>query len=452
MLKRYTLPPMAELWTRRETKFEYWLKAELAFLHARIEIADLTIDAYEAISNHAQIDVARIDRIDNEIQHDLIAFVTDAQESLVEAGVGQYKEEFHKLLTSYDVEDPALILMLRRAIELIITELQNLKAALWVKAQEHKWTLVIADTHGQDAEPSTFGALLLVYMEAVERAIARLQQVLDSELGEGKMSGAVGNYAGMSFDLERRALAHLGLKPARAETQILQRDRHAMLLSVLAVTAGTIEQMCRTFWERMQSRMRELEEPRTKKQKGSSAMAHKKNSIITEREQGASRLVRGYALAELECIATPGWRDISQSIVERVALADATTLVHYMVVKATDIVGGMTVFTERMRHNLDEASLGVWAGQQVRNALMEAGVDYETAYRYVQKTSFEAVQLGQHVSLLFGTEKISDTDARTASDILGDAGLKKCFDAEAYIHDGIEYMFKLQKEKEGEPA
>lgn len=444
MISRYTLPAMHELWVRPETKLEYWLKVELAWLRARAEIGNLSKDVHETITQYSKVNVERMRVIEKDTKHDLIAFVQDVQQSLVEAGVGEHKEEFHKFLTSYDTEDPALILMMRESVSLIIKEMEELYVTLRKKAKEYKFALLIADTHGQDAEPSTFGALLLVYAEAVKRSIRRLSHVFLEELSEGKMSGAVGTYAGMNPRLEELALSYLDLKPAFAETQILQRDRHAMVISVVTIAGATIEQMALTFWSRMHSRVRELEEPRSENQKGSSAMAHKKNPIVDEQERGLARLLRGDLSAMIEDIATIGWREISQSSVERVAMVDAFILLHYMTVKMRGIVDKMTVFTERMKKNLDEATYGVWAGQQVRNALMNAGVDYETAYRYVQRCSFEAVKTEQHVMWFFCREVLSDTDRRTARDVLDEGNLTECFDAMKYLELGINYIFSRQ--------
>lgn len=310
MLKRYTLLPMRELWLREETKFERWHEVELAVLYARAVLGEISMAAYEAIRDHAKINVARIETLEAELEHDMLAFIGSIQESLDTAGVGQYRGEYHKKLTSYDVEDPSLMVRLRQAVKLILTELTALRNALAIKAHEHQWTLMIAATHGQDAEPTTFGHLLLVYATAVERSIERLRWVLEHELAEGKISGAVGNYADVTPTIEANALNHLELRPARSETQILQRDRHAMLMSTLAVAGGTIEQMARTFWEMCRSRCRELQEPRQPKQRGSSAMPWKINPIKLEQFQGWPRLLRAYAQTAGENIATPDFRDI----------------------------------------------------------------------------------------------------------------------------------------------
>lgn len=439
MLQRYTLEPMKRLWGNSQTKFQFWLKVELAMLKARQLAGQLSEDAYNAIATHAKIDVARIDQLESEYRHDMIAFVVAVQESLSAAGVGQYKEELHKLLTSYDIEDPAMILMLRQAVELILVELELLSDALTAKAYEHKQTIMIARTHGQFAEPTTFGHLLLVHYYEIQRSIDRLKHALDTDLSEGKMSGAVGSYAGIDPALEAAALRELGLMPAKAETQILQRDRHANLLSIIAIAGSSIERLARTFWEMMRSEVGELQEPRSKNQRGSSAMAHKINPITTEQLMGLPRLLRGYALAAMEDIATPEGRDISQSSVERHIFPDATSLMHYMAHKAAGLVADLVVFPERMAHNLNVVSRGVWASQQIRNALMEAGVEYNPAYKYLQRATFRTdLTLKQALAEL----SISETDPRTAVFILGQERLEACFDAWAYVRPGIEYMFQ----------
>ena len=438
MLARYTLEPMQRLWGDPQTKFQFWLKVELAMLKARQLSGQITEDAYNAIAANAKIDVDRIDQLEVEYRHDMIAFVVAVQESLTAAGVGQYKEELHKLLTSYDTEDPAMILMLRRAVELVLTELELLSDALCVKAYEHRETLMIARTHGQFAEPTTFGQVLLVHYYEIDRSLGRLRHLLETELAEGKMSGAVGSYAGLDPKLEAAALKELGLKPAKAETQILQRDRHATVLNTLAVAAGSIERLARTFWEMMRSDTQELQEPRGAKQRGSSAMAHKRNPILTEQLMGLPRLLRGHAHAAMENIATPEGRDISQSSVERHIFPDATSLLHYMAARATALVARLVVFPERMAYNLNTASRGVWASQLVRTALMEAGVDYNAAYDYLQQASFRTdLALKQAVSEL----PLSGADPRTALLVLGQERLDQCFDAWAYVQPGIKHLF-----------
>ncbi len=445
MLKRYTKPVMLDLWDREETKFEYWLKVELAFLHARATRGDIPMTAFEAIRDNAKINVARMKEIEEEVQHDMIAFVTMIQESLVAAGVGQHKERFHELLTSYNTEDPAQMLMLNKAVEYIIDELQNLRRALRDLAAKHMDTYMIMRSHGQFAEPSTFAHLVLVFDQAIERGIIRLAACRDNDLSDGNISGAVGSYGEIDPELEKEALRLLGLKPAKAETQILQRDRHAALLSSLAIVGSSIGQMCRTFWEMCRSEIRELQEPRSARQKGSSAMAHKKNPIGLEQLMGLPRKLRGDAHAAMEDIETPECRDISQSSVERHILPDVTSLVHYMAVRATGIVRGLVVFPDRMTYHLEVATRGTWAGQPVRTALMGAGVEYETAYRYVQAASFEAMDRERDLLEVVTNRPLSETDQRTAAIVLGTEKLAKCFDYREYVGSGVRHIYKANK-------
>ncbi len=434
---------MRELWLREETKFEHWHAVELAVLYARAVLGELPMAAYEDIKALAKIDLKRIEQLEAEYEHDLLGFIGTVQESLDASVAKQYRTEYHKRLTSYDVEDPALILMLRQATRLIIAELGNLETALRRRALKYQWTLMIAATHGQDAEPTTFGHLLLIYAEAVRRSSDRLAWVMEHELSEGKISGAIGNYADVTPKIEANALQQLKLRPARAESQILQRDRHAMLLSTIAIAGGTIEQMARTFWEMCRSRCRELQEPRKPKQRGSSAMPWKRNPIKLEQFQGLPRLLRAYAQAAGENIATPDFRDISQSSVERHIFPDATSLLHYLAVKMTAVVDGLVVFPERMLQNL-HATQSVWAGNRVRTALLERGIPYDAAYEYVQRVSFEAVESGTDVSHLLAQRSISDADHRTAHDVLG-TNLVTFFDAKAYVERGINHIFGKKK-------
>lgn len=443
MLDRYTHEEMRDLWGREKTKLEYWLKVELAFLQARAARGDISQTAFEAIHDHAKINVARMKEIEDEVGHDMIAFVTMIQESLVAAGVGEHKERFHELLTSYNTEDPAMVLMLRRAVEYILPELLNLRVALRARAREHKYTYMTMRSHGQFAEPSSFGHLLLVFANAIDRGMRRLEAVYHEDLINANISGAVGSYGEIDPALEKDTAILLGLWPALAETQILQRDRHAALLSALAILGATIEQMARTLWEMARSEVKEVEEPRKKKQKGSSAMAHKKNPITLEQLMGLARLLRAHAHTAMENIATPEARDISQSSVERHIFADATSLLHYMAIRATNLINGLVVFPEQMLYHLRYATHGTWAGQPVRTALMRKGVDYETAYRYVQAASFEAIAKKEDLSVVLMRLPFSETDSRSVHLVLDQVEYQKCFDYKAYVGRGIEHIFNV---------
>lgn len=437
MLARYTRPEMQELWGREETKLEYWLSVEAAWVRSRAQRKDIPIEVFQAIRDNAKIDVARMKQIEAETQHDMIAFVMMVQESLTAAGVGQHKERFHELLTSYNTEDPAMVLMLRKAVLYILEELDKLEMALTERAREHKYSYMIMRSHGQFAEPSTFGHLLLVFANAISRSIRRLRYVYDLDMNEANISGAVGSYGDIDPELEGDTARFLGLKPALAETQILQRDRHAALLSAIAIAGASIEQLARTLWEMARSEVAEVQEPRGRKQKGSSAMAHKKNPIGIEQLMGMARLLRGHAHAAMENIATPEARDISQSSVERHIFADSTSLLHYMAIRATNLINGLVVFPERMKENLEIGTFGTWAGQRVRTALMRKGIDYNAAYEYVQKASFEAISMREPL-----TKRLMKM-APAVSSILDEGELEKCFDYKAYIGRGIEHIFKV---------
>lgn len=439
MLERYTLPPMRYLWSE-EKKLEMWLKVELAFLEARADTGDLARDAYAAIKTHARADIVRVAELEDIFHHDFEAFVGAAQESIEKGGFGQYKHEFHKRLTSYSVEDPALILFLRYAVRLIVNELIQCADALRTQAQKHKWTLMMARTHGQDAKPSTFGHLLAVFVDEVERNIIRLEDLLDRELSCVSMAGAVGNYAGINPAWEKNALKAFGLVPANAETQILQRDRHAVVLNGLAVTASMLDQIAGTFWQMAHRGVEELREPFVAGQRGSTAMPHKRNPVKLEQIRGLARMVRAYAQVAMENIAVLEWHDISHSSAERHIFSGATSLVHYMVIKMTQIVRDLEVFEKRMWENL-MASGGVWASQAVREALTEAGVDPNIAYRYVQDAAFRVPVENASFREILQNMPLSDSDARSTLAILGLERFNQCFDMRAAITPGIEYIF-----------
>jgi len=439
MHPRYTLSEMAELWSE-ESKFNHWLEVEIAFLKARAEAGDLDHETLLTIAYNAKINVARIEKFDKIYHHDLIAFVSDVQESLRESGAGEYAHEVHRHLTSYDTEDPAVVLMLRKAVKFIMDALTELIGTLEKKALEHKWTYMIGRTHGQFAEPTTFGHMLLVFTQEMLRNKTRLEQCLATDLSEGKIAGAIGNYCGIDPNVSIMALDFLGLKPAPAETQILGRDRFASVLSAIAITGAGIERMTRCFWELMRSDTRELEEARGSKQRGSSHMAYKKNPIFHEQGQGLPRLLRGYLQASLENIETPDFRAIEQSSVERHILPGATSLLHYMLVKLTTHVQNLLVFPERMKANLD-GMYGIWASQQIRSSLMDAGVSYDDAYLYLQKAGFQAWEDKVPLQRIVSTIPISESDERTALTILGEETLASFFDVHAYIECGIDHLF-----------
>lgn len=447
MIERYTLPEMSKLW---KTKFENWWRVEEAVLEARFSLygeppEEAIEDIAEAVSA-AGISAARIKELEAIYEHDLIAFVVHIQEIIKAAGLGQYAGEIHKWMTSYDTEDPAMVLMLREAIWLIVGELTLLEQALRKRAAEHKWTLMIARTHGQYAEPTTFGHLLLVYAEAIKRSIHRLEYVLENELKEAKLSGAVGNYTMMPPKLEKLALDILGLVPAAAETQIVQRDRVAMMTSVLAVAAASIEQIARTLHLMMHSTIRELQEPKGAKARSSSAMSHKHNPNKIERVFGMARLLRGHLQPALENVATLEFREISQSSVERHILPDATSQVQFMASQMRAIVEGLIVHADRMKLNLNDTQ-GVWATQEVRTKLMEHEISYDEAYLYTQQCAYIATEQRTSMLEIMRRGQLPNTLLKeaTAEYCLGAEVLESCFDPVAHIRRGIEHIFSPMK-------
>jgi len=439
MIPRYTPKEARSLWTD-QSKFEHWLKVELAILWARKEAGQISPECYEAIEKNAGFDLKCIEELETTYEHDMIAFVECVRRTLRQKGVrGDWADEFHKTLTSYDTEDPALMLMLIKMGENIIQTLDQLEVALLKRALEHKWSIMMARTHGQAAEPTTFGKELLVYAAEIRRAKERLEWSIEHDLHYGKMSGAVGTYAGIDPEVETQACLKLGLKPSIASTQILQRDRHASFVASLVIATAVIEQMAKTFWAMMRFEVMELEEPRKEKQRGSSAMPQKKNPILTERMFGLARVMRGYLQTAIENVATFEDREISQSGPERIILPDATSLALYMIQKMTGIVTNMKVFPERMLTNF-EMSQGTWAGQRVRYALAKAGVPDSAIYELVQNASFGAIDLQKPLPEILDSMTISDADSRTARQVL--PNLYDLFDARAYIQDGIETIFQ----------
>lgn len=437
--ERYSLAEMLQVWSE-DHRLQCWFRVEMAALQARVEAGELSAIAVQQVSYYARINPRRMKEIEKETRHDVIAFVKMLQETLKGTDAERYGHEIHKPLTSYDVVDPATVLQLREATQLVCVALEKTIEVMRRRAVEHKWSLMIAFTHGQYAEPSTFGHLLLVYATQLERSLRRLNDALRFELAEGKMSGAVGNYAGPSPALERRALELVGLKPAIAETQILQRDRFAAVLTPLAILARSIEQMARTFHGRMSSIVRELEEPRSPNQRGSSRMAYKKNPILTEQVWGLARLIQADAGVAMEDIPTLDFRTIEQSCAERHIFPRATTYTHYLVTKLGELMEGLVVRPKRMLRNL-KATQDVWAANPVRDALMEADVSYDDAYEYMQRLGFQASEDERPLLELLQTEPITKSDQRTAQDILGAERLSGFFDARAYVERGINEMF-----------
>lgn len=386
MIERYTRPEMAALWSE-DARTRRWLEVELVVCEVLAERGLIPAEAARALRERAAFDVARIREIEREVRHDVIAFLSNVAEH-----VGPEARFLHLGMTSSDVLDTGLALQLRDAGRLLLQGVERLVAVLRRRALEHRDTPMVGRTHGVHAEPITFGLKLLVFHEELGRGRARLQRAVD-EAAVGKISGAVGTFAHLEPSLEEAVCARLGIGFEPAATQVVQRDRHAAFVTALALLASTLEKMAVEFRHLARTEVREVQEEFGARQQGSSAMPHKRNPWRFETLTGLARLVRGYAVAALENNVLWHERDISNSSVERVVLPDATTLVDFMLDRTAQLVDGLVVHPDRMRHNLEQTRGLVFSGALLV-ALMRAGLAREEAYRLVQRHAMDTWEQG----------------------------------------------------------
>jgi adenylosuccinate lyase len=382
VIERYTLPEIGGVWTE-EAKYRAWLEVELAVCRARARLGEIPTEEVEELTEKADFTVERIHEIEEETNHDVIAFV-----SAVSERAGDVARHFHFGLTSSDVLDTAGALQLKEALDLIHTEARDLALLLCEMAPEHRQTVMVGRTHGVHAEPTVFGHKLAVWAFEMERNLDRLAHAREVA-AVGKISGAVGTYANVDPKVETITCKELGLKPAAASTQIVQRDRHAEVLATLAILGSTLEKIVLEIRGAQRTEVRELAEPFGRGQKGSSAMPHKRNPILSERLCGMARLLRGYAGVGLENNALWQERDISHSSAERVVLPDATILAYYMLRTAGRILRGLQVYKDRMLENLNLGGGVVYSGR-VLLALVEAGMNRDDAYAIVQGAAMQS--------------------------------------------------------------
>ena len=387
MIERYTLPEMEALWNE-EAKFRIWLEVELAVCRARAALGEIPANEVEELAANADFTVERIHQIEEEVGHDVIAFVTTVSETVAYRGAGDVARHFHFGLTSSDVLDTAAALQLKKALGLIREEAKTIAVLLCEMALSHRNTVMVGRTHGVHAEPTTMGHKFAVWAFEMERNLERLAHA-EEVAGVGKISGAVGTYANVDPKVEALACEELGLKPEPASTQIVQRDRHAEVLASLAVLGSTLEKMALEIRGAQRTEVRELAEPFERGQKGSSAMPHKRNPILAERLCGMARLLRGYAGVGFENNALWQERDISHSSAERVVLPDSTTLAHYMLRTTSRILKRLRIDKSRMRGNLDLGGGIVYSGR-VLLALIKNGMDRDAAYAVVQGAAMRA--------------------------------------------------------------
>ena len=384
MIQRYTLPEIGAVWTE-EAKYRAWLKVELAVCRARAELGEIPSDEVEELAGKAGFTVERIQEIEAETNHDVIAFVSTVAEY-----AGDVSRHFHFGLTSSDVLDTAGALQLRDALDLIIEEAKALTQVLADLSLEHRETVMVGRTHGVHAEPTTLGHKVAVWTFEMERNLERLSHAREVA-AVGKISGAVGTYANVDPKVEALTCEELGLSSSPASTQVVQRDRHAEVLSAIAILGSTLEKISVEIRGAQRTEVRELAEPFGRGQKGSSAMPHKRNPILAERLTGMARILRANAAVGFENNALWQERDISHSSAERVVLPDSTILVFYMLRTAGRVLRGLDVNKGRMSENLNLGGGIVFSGR-VLLALVEAGMSRDDAYAVVQGAAMQAWQ------------------------------------------------------------
>jgi adenylosuccinate lyase len=395
VIARYTRKEIGEVWSQQR-KLECWLEVELAATEAWAEEGVVPREAAAAARERASFTVEAVNERERVTDHDVAAFV-----DVVSAAVGDHGRWIHYGLTSSDVLDTALALQLRQAGDVVLASARAYRDALVSRAIEHRDTLCVGRTHGVHAEPTTFGLRLAGFAFEADRNLARLADAFE-QLAFGKLSGAVGTYASVPPAVEARVMERLGLKREDVATQVIPRDRHAVLTSRIAIAGGGLERFATEVRNLQRTEVREIEEPfAAGSQKGSSAMPHKRNPIRTERITGLARVLRGYAQAGLENIALWHERDISHSGAERVILPDATTALDYMQNLAAEVAAGMTVRADRMRENL-ELTHGALFSQRALTALVESGMARDEAYRVVQESAQRAWDTGTDFRELLG--------------------------------------------------
>lgn len=379
MIERYTHPEMGHIWTL-ENEFRTMLQVEILACEAMNKLGIVPDDALKDIQTKADFRIERIKEIEAVTNHDIIAFLTNVAEY-----VGDASKYIHKGLTSSDVKDTALGVMMKQSADLLLSHLEKFHAVLKRRAAEHKHTIMIGRTHGIHAEPMTFGLKFALWMDETERNIERLKQARDF-IAVGKLSGAVGTYSNIDPFIEEYVCEKLGIKAVRLATQVIQRDRHADFLTTLAIIGSSLDKMATEIRNLQRTDIREAEEYFAPGQKGSSAMPHKRNPITCEKISGMARLLRGYAVAALEDVVLWHERDISHSSVERVILPDATIALDHMLRKFTGIVDKLLVYPEAMMANLNKTG-GLIFSQNLLIALVSKGVLREDAYKWVQRNA-----------------------------------------------------------------
>jgi len=420
MIERYSRPEMARIWSQ-ETKYDNWLRVELAVCEVYGRRGVIPGDALNRIKAKARVDPHRINEIEATTRHDVIAFLTNLEEA-----IGADSRFVHIGMTSSDVLDTALALQLQQACEILLAGLERFRGAVRALALAHRHTLCVGRSHGIHAEPMTFGLKAALWYAEAGRNLERLRRARET-VRVGKISGAVGTFAHIEPDVEEEACHLLGLEPAPVSSQIVQRDRHAELMTTLAIIAASLEKVAVEIRALQRTEILEVEEPFAEGQKGSSAMPHKRNPVGSENVTGLARLIRSNAGAALENVALWHERDISHSSVERVILPDSTILLDYMLHRMSEILEGLRVYPERMRENM-ERSFGLMYSQRVLLRLTETGLPRQRAYEIVQRNAMRAWSDRTSFRDLLAADP--EVTARLAS-----AALAECFDPAWYLRN-----------------
>ncbi len=418
MISRYTRPEMGKIWTDQR-KLETWLEIELLVCEALSQLGQIPAEAVSEIRKKASFDVNRVNEIEKVTKHDVIAFLTNVGES-----IGALSRYLHYGLTSSDILDTSLALLLREASDLILKDLQRLLEVLKVKAFQYKKTLMIGRSHGVHAEPITFGLKMALWYDEMKRNTLRMERAKEA-ISVGKISGAVGTFAHIPPFVEEFVCGRLGLKPAPISTQIVQRDHHAEFFTTLAIIASSIEKFSVELRHLQRTEVLEAEEFFSKGQKGSSAMPHKRNPVSSENLSGLARLLRSYGGASLENVPLWHERDISHSSVERVIAPDATILIDYMLTRLASIIEGLIVYPEHMKANL-EKTRGLIFSEAILLLLTKKGLSREEGYAVVQRNAMRVWEDGDDFKTLL-------TQDETAKRLLTQAELDAAFDVQSHL-------------------
>jgi len=426
MIPRYSKPEMERIWTL-ENRYECWLEVELAAARAMFEKGIIPKADWEIINAKADFDTNRIDELEQITRHDVIAFLTNVGEN-----IGPASRWLHFGMTSSDVLDTATGMQLKSSGELILAELSRLAEILKLKARQYKNTICMGRSHGIHAEPTSFGLKFALWFEEVGRNIKRLNEAIE-EVSVGKFSGAVGNFAHLSPEIEELACKYLDLHPANVSTQVIQRDRYAFFLSVLALIASGIEKIALEIRHLQRTEVQEVEENFSKGQKGSSAMPHKRNPIVSEQLCGLARILRSNAISSMENNALWHERDISHSSVERIILPDSCILIHYMLDKTCSLIENLVVFPENMQKNL-ELTKGLVFSQALLLHLVQSGLTRENAYSLVQQEAMKS----RETSSNFLDNVLANKEITSA---LAESKIRDIFSYERYLRN-VDFIYR----------